>query len=186
MIRDHLGDIPQVPFPEGFDIRPMRLDEGGLWTDIWRDAEPYADIDPQLFHRQFGQDLQATQWRSFIVTNPRGIAVATISAWYHRSFKERDYGQIHWVAVRQAYWGRGLGKAMLTHALNRMAQWHNRAFLGTQTRRIPAIKIYLDFGFVPDLDTQRAKDAWREVKAQLDHPVLAALDLSSPVDGQEC
>ncbi len=177
MIRPHLNDIPQVAFPEGFKIRPMQLDEAGLWTDIWRDAEPYANIGPQLFHSEFGHDLQATQWRSFIVTNLRGIAVATISAWYNRTFKGEDYGQIHWVAVRQGYWGRGLGKAMLTHALNQMAKWHDRAFLGTQTRRIPAIKIYLDFGFVPDLDEPGALEAWLEVKTELNHPVLEALDL---------
>lgn len=184
MIRPHLDDIPQVAFPNGFKIRPMRLDEAGLWTDIWRDAEPYANIRSGLFHSEFGHDLQATQWRSFIVANPRGTAVATISAWYNRTFKGKDYGMIHWVAVRKAYWGRGLGKAMLTHALNRMAMWHNRAFLGTQTRRIPAIKIYLDFGFVPDLDEPGAVEAWREVKAQLDHPILEALDLETPAECQ--
>jgi len=184
MIRPHLDDIPQVTFPDGFKIRPMRLDEAGLWTDIWRDAEPYANIRSGLFHSEFGHDLQATQWRSFIVTNPRGIAVATISAWYNRTFKGQDYGQIHWVAVRQAYWGRGLGKAMLAHTLNQMAKWHNRAFLGTQTRRIPAIKIYLDFGFVPDLDEPGAVESWQEVKAQLDHPVLETLDLETTAESQ--
>jgi beta-glucuronidase len=177
MIRPHLDEIPQVAFPEGFDVRPMRLDEAGLWTDIWHDAEPYAEIKPELFHNQFGDDLQAIQWRSFIVTNPRGIAVATISAWYNRTFKGQDYGQIHWVAVRKSYWGRGLGKAMLTHALNHMAKWHDRAFLGTQTERIPAIKIYLDFGFIPDLAPPGAVQAWKKVKDRLDHPVLEALDL---------
>jgi beta-glucuronidase len=184
MVRDHLDDIPQAAFPEGFEIRPMRLDEGGLWTDIWRDAEPYADIEAELFHNQFGSDLQATQWRSFIVTNPSGLAVATITAWYHRTFKGKDYGQIHWVAVRKAYWGRGLGKAMLTHALNHMATWHDRAFLGTQTQRIPAIKIYLDFGFVPDLDQPGAERIWQEVKDQLDHPALEAIDLEGPTKHQ--
>ena len=184
MIRDHLSDIPQVGFPEGFKIRPMRLDEGGLWTDIWRDADSRADFSPQMFHNEFGHDLQATQWRSFIVTNPRGVAVATISAWYHRTFKGQDYGQIHWVAVRRDYWGRGLGKAMLTHALNQMAQWHDRAFLETQSKRIPAIKIYLDFGFIPDLDAPNAGDAWQNVKDNLDHPVLQAIDLKDSTDAE--
>lgn len=66
---------------------------------------------------------------------------------------------------------------MLSYALIQMAQWHERAFLGTQTRRLAAIKLYLDFGFVPDLDGPWAREAWREVREVLDHPVLSSLEL---------
>jgi GNAT superfamily N-acetyltransferase len=177
MVRPHMSDIPQVAFPDGYSARPMRPDDGGVWADIWRDADEFGSIGPELFLSQFGDDPAALQWRGFIVENDRGLAVATITAWYNRSYKGEDYGQIHWVAVRQAFWGHGLGKAMMTHALNAMAQWHERAFLGTQTRRLAAIKVYLDFGFVPDLRHDHAREAWREVAGQLAHPTLAALDL---------
>ena len=82
---------------------------------------------------------------------------------------------VHWVAVRPAYQGRGLGKAMLSFTLNQLAQWHDRAFLGTQTKRLAAIWLYLSFGFVPDLEQPGAIEAWRTVKEQLHHPVLDAL-----------
>ncbi len=179
MLRPHMDDIPQIPFPEGFRARTMRSDDGGLWADIWRDAEEYGPIQPELFQSEFGDDAAALGWRGFIIEDRRGIAVATITAWYNRRFRGEDYGQIHWVAVRREAWGRGLGKAMMTHALNAMAQWHQRAFLGTQTNRLAAIKVYLDFGFVPDLEPEGAREAWREVQVQLAHPVLAALDLAS-------
>jgi ribosomal protein S18 acetylase RimI-like enzyme len=182
MIRPHLDDIPQVPLPEGFTIRPMRVDEGALWRDIWRDAEPYNEIGEEVFYEQFGHDLRAMQWRTFVVFNAKGVGVGVISAWYDRAFKGQDYGQIHWVAVREAYWGRGLGKAMLSHALNALARWHTRAYLGTQSERLPAIKLYLDFGFLPDLDRPGAREAWRAVAARLDHPALAALDLGDAVE----
>ncbi len=175
MVRPNLRDIPQVALPDGFSIRPMRRDDGALWTDIWRDAEEYGPIGPWLFEDQFGDDPEALKWRGFMVEDERGVAVATITAWYNRTYKGEDYGQIHWVAVRKAYWGRGLGKAMMTHALNEMAKWHDRAFLGTQTKRLAAIKVYLDFGFVPDLDHEGAGEAWRVVKAQLSHPALVTV-----------
>ncbi len=177
MVRPDLDDIPDVALPEGFHIRPMRPDEGALWTDIWRDADAYASVDQGTFDRQFGHDRQALGWRGFMVENEKGVAVATITAWYNRTYQGEDYGQIHWVAVRESCWGRGLAKAMLSHALERMAQWHDKAFLGTQTKRLPAIKLYLDFGFVPDLRHDGARAAWREVRARLDHPVLTALEL---------
>jgi beta-glucuronidase len=177
MIRPHLQDIPQVAFPEGFAIRPMRLDEGGVWLDIQRDAEPYFPVADDLFVREFGRDPQATQWRSFLVIDGKGVAVGTISAWYDRDHRGSDDGMIHWVAIRPAYQGLGLGKAALAYALQELAERHDRAYLGTQSRRLPAIHMYLNFGFLPDLGSAEAIAGWREVKAQLSHPTLEALEL---------
>jgi GNAT superfamily N-acetyltransferase len=172
MIRPDLLNIPQVSFPEGFSIRPMRLDEVGLWTDIQRDAEEYFKITDETFYHEFGSDLQAIQWRSFIITNEKGVGVGTISAWYSRDFKGEDYGRIHWLAVRPAYQRRGIGKAALSYVLNKLAQWHSRCFLDTSIERLPAIKLYLDFGFMPDLYDQYEIEKWREVKDKLKHPSL--------------
>ena len=177
MVRAHLRDIPQVAFPEGFGIRGMRPGEGTLWTNIQRDAEPYFPIEDTLFQREFGYDLPATERRCFVVTNSDAVGVGVISAWYPRDPRWEGYGMVHWVAVRPAYQGRGLGKAMMTFTLNQLSQWHDRAFLGTQTKRLGAIKLYLDFGFVPDLEPPGAKAAWRTVQSQLKHAVLDAMDL---------
>jgi len=175
MIRPDLRNIPQVAFPEGFGIRPMRLDEVGVWTDIHRDSEEHFKISDTLFYSQFGQDLQAVQWRCFLITNEKGVAVGTISAWYERDYKGQDYGQIHWLAVRPAYRRRGLAKAALSFALNKLAQWHERCFLDSSTERLPALKLYLDFGFVPDLSKEQAVENWRGVKDKLEHPTLEKL-----------
>ncbi|MBN2004182.1 MAG: GNAT family N-acetyltransferase [Anaerolineae bacterium] len=172
MVRTTLTDIPPIPFPAGFHIRTMRPDEGGLWRDIWRDAETYFPIGETLFENQFGYDPQAIRWRCYLVVDERDIAVGTISAWYNQDFRDGVWGQIHWVALRPAHWGKGLAKPMLSHALTQMAQWHGRAFLGTQTKRLRAIKLYLNFGFVPDLEEPGAVEAWREVASRLAHPAL--------------
>jgi len=172
MIRHDMQNIPQIPFPEGFSIRPMRLDEAALWTDIERDTETHFGISDDLFYHEFGRDLQATQWRCFIIVNERGVGVGTISAWYNRDFRGEDYGIIHWVAIRPAYQNRGLGKAGLSFALNKMAQWHKRCMLNTSIERLPALKIYLDAGFVPDLHDEREIEKWQIAKGRLKHPTL--------------
>jgi hypothetical protein len=65
---------------------------------------------------------------------------------------------------------------MMTHAMNRLAQSHPNAMLGTSTGRIWAIKVYLDFGFYPDPRELEAKpeviEGWTQVQAQLNHPLL--------------
>ena len=49
MIREHMEDIPQFPIPKGFAMRNYRPHEGAIWTRIQRAAEPYFDVDDQLF-----------------------------------------------------------------------------------------------------------------------------------------
>lgn len=177
MIRPHMNDVPQFAFPDGFSIRPMRAGESALWTDIERDAEPYHRISDELFAWTFGNDLAATAWRCFFIIDSRGVAAGTLSAWYDRNFKGGDWGRIHWVAVRPAYQRRGLARAAMTFAMKRLAGWHARAMLTTESGRLGAIRLYLDFGFIPDLDAPGAREAWRQVRERLEHPVLAALDL---------
>jgi GNAT superfamily N-acetyltransferase len=172
MVRPHLRDIPQVPFPEGFGIRPMREGEGVLWTDIQRDTEPHFPIEDDLFMKQFGDDLPATLQRCFLIIKANGSAVGTISGWYKREYMGQEYGQIHWVAVRPAYQGHGLAKAGMSYTLGRLAEWHERAMLDTSTARLAAIRMYLNFGFVPNMAVDGAEEAWAIVRENLQHPGL--------------
>ena len=79
---------------------------------------------------------------------------------------------IHWVALRPAYHGRGLGSAILSHALALLKKWHQKAFLLTDTRRIAAIGLYLKFGFVPDMEFAEAQKRWSEVAKTIEHPAI--------------
>ena len=176
MIRSHLHSLPEFSFPEGFGIRPMRRHEGGLWEDVQRDAEPFLTISPGLFDVEFGDDPGAIERRCFFITGPDDCAVGAIAAWYSHDVQGRDWGRIHWVATRRAFQGRGLAKAGMSFAMRSLARWHERAWLATNTARLGAIKLYLDFGFVPDLDTPSARQAWLAVRRTLDHPALAMLD----------
>ncbi len=162
MVRTTLQDIPVVTFPEGFSIRAMRPDEGRSLDRHLARRRGVWGIEPTLFQSQFGADIEALRWRGYIVQDSRGVGVATITSWYNRAHKGQDYGQIHWVATRRSHWGLGLGKAMLSCAHTDGSVAWARAFLGTQTRRLAAIKLYLDFGFVPtSMDPGRARRSGR-------------------------
>ncbi len=177
MIRPHLDGIVQVDFPAGFSIRPVNIAEGRIWTDIIHDAEQWLNLSKDLFATEFGHDLQSVPERCFFVVDDSDTPVGTISAWYRKDYRKLDYGLVHWVYIRPSHQGKGLGKPALSFALQKLALWHERALLGTQAKRLIAIKLYLDFGFLPDLDEQGAREDWRQLNEQLKHPALETLDL---------
>lgn len=174
MIREHMEDIPQFPIPKGFAMRNYRPNEGAIWTRIQRAAEPHFDVDDQLFVREFKRDFRALEDRSFYLTTDAGEEIGTITAWWQPDLNGEDWGQIHWVAIHPDYQGRGLAKPMMSVAMAYLKRFHERSFLGTSSGRIPAIKVYLDFGFYPDLERENSQQAWAEVASVLEHPVLRA------------
>ncbi len=177
MIRPHLDDIPQVDFPDGYSIRPLRVEEGAVWSDVVIEAEPWLELSTDLFTNEFSSDLSSVPERCFFVVDGADTPIGTISAWYKGAVRGLDYGLIHWVAVRPAHQGKGLGKAALSFALQKLALWHERAMLGTQSKRLPAISLYLNFGFLPDLEEAGAVEDWRLLRDQLNHPALNSMDL---------
>ncbi len=175
MLRPHLRDIPDYAFPAGFALRPMQVAEEGIWTEIHREAERYVPVtDDALFRAQFGADLDAVPERCFFMVNAAGFAVGTISAWYDRDFRGQEYGRIHWVAIRPSHQGQGLAKPALSAALYILARRHDRCYLSTSSARIPALNLYLNFGFLPDLTLPDAPEIWRQVQAVLPHPALTS------------
>lgn len=184
MLYPELADIPNYPLPPGYGIRPYRTGDEGHWTAIQRSAETFFTVADTLFRREFGYDEEILAQRMVFVEDSTGTPIATITAWWQENWREMgSWGQIHWVAVHPAHQRLGISKAMLSWALLQLASWHGRAFLDTSTGRIWAIKVYLDFGFRPDLRELRNPDvlaAWRSVQVHLNHPVLAEILLDLP------
>ena len=177
MVRAHLRDLPQPVFPDGFGMRTLQpgMADASLWTDVQRDAVAGEfEIMDDLFEREFGDAGDAIATRCFFITNPANVAVGAISAWMGgRGVDAENWGRIHWVATRLAFQGRGLGRAGLAYVLNRLVELgHERAWLSTSTICGPALKLYLDAGFVPDLEPAGAREAWQMVLARRFHPAL--------------
>ncbi len=180
LIRPTMAGLPEVPFPAGYSMRAMSTSDAALWEEVWLDAEPFVKIEPGLFMKQFGEDEAAIPQRCFLLIGPDGSAQGTISAWNAPNFKGGAWGRIHWVAVKKASQGKGLARSMMSFAMGKLAQWHDQAYLDTSVGRIGAIKVYLDFGFVPDMDAVDAVKAWGHVKTKLEHPALAGFTLRIP------
>ena len=163
MVRPHLGGVPGVrPLPEAYTLRELgREDEpqlAGLLSsafDAW-DEERVASALTRT------AEVKAVYG---IVRN--GALVATASS---QSRPERDpaAGFVHWVATHPGHRAQGLASALLARLLEDFRERaYSRARLDTQPERLPAIRTYLKFGFVPEYlsgsDSRDHRAVWSDI-----------------------
>jgi GNAT superfamily N-acetyltransferase len=176
MVRENLENIPQYPLPDGYRVRLFRAGDRKTWVRVQQASEPFVAVTPKTFDDNFGDDLSAMRRRGYFLVSPDGEDVGTITAWYDRKYAGRRWGRIHWVAITPPHRAKHLSKGMMTIAMNRLrGLGHRRVMLGTQTPRIPAIRTYLRFGFVPDMTTKDAERAWKLVRKCISHTALEHL-----------
>ncbi|MCD6365493.1 MAG: GNAT family N-acetyltransferase [Planctomycetes bacterium] len=173
MLREHLDDIPEYPFAEGYRMRLHRAGDRATWLRIQQASESLVNITAKAFDSSFPGGLAVLKRRGMFLVAPDGSDVGTITAWYERRLHGKAWGRIHWVAIEPPHRGKKLSKAMMTAALKHMRRLgHRRAMLTTQAPRTIAIRVYLDCGFVPDMDQPRAAEAWDLIGKTLRHPAL--------------
>jgi GNAT superfamily N-acetyltransferase len=171
MIRDSLEDIPNYPLPPGYSTRWYRAGDERLWVDVQSRAEEYLEITSELFVEQFGSDSRTLAERQCFLLDAQGEAIGTATAWSDDDYCGQPYGQLHWVAMVPQAQGRGLAKPLLTIVLNQMVELgHARCYLGTSTARIPAINLYVKFGFVPHVRNADDLAVWREIQHRVRTP----------------
>ncbi len=175
MVREDLTDLRAYPLPEGYRLRYFRDGEDHLWGEIEIAVASFDSMDKAMayFESEFGPGRDRMEARCHYLEDPNGQAIGTSTAWYNDAFNGRDYGRIHWIAIRPEYQGRGLAKPLLAASLGRIADFHDRAYLTTQTTSARAINLYLDFGFVPFETSSRCVAGWTWLASVLEHPSLA-------------
>jgi GNAT superfamily N-acetyltransferase len=169
MARLDLRAIPRYVVPAGYAIRPYAPGDERAWVEIQEVADVYNEISPELFRREYGDDAFELGRRLFMLQGPSGAAIGTAAAWTHDP--DGRIGRLHWVAIHPAHQGRGLAKPLLSHVCAVMRDLgHVAAHLTTSSARVPAIALYLHFGFVPATAGPDDAAAWAELRRV---PILA-------------
>ena len=184
MTRASLGDLPEFALPSGFTLRWYQPGDEAHWLGIHLSADKLNEITPELFQKQFGWEaerglqsasppehrsgpksaLHELGQRQCYLRTPTGKVVGTGTAWFNDHFAGAPWGRVHWMAVLPAYQGRGLGKVLMSVICRRLRELgHQRAYLTTSTARVPAVGLYLKFGFEPLIRSDEDDRAWREV-----------------------
>lgn len=165
MIRDTLENIPRFTLRAPFSFSWYEKGDEEQWVDIQCKADKYNAISLDLFRKDFGNDADVLHQRQCFLLNAGGGAIGTASAWFDEEYKGKPYGRLHWVAIVPEYQGRGLALPLVSLVLGRMRELgHTCGRLATSSSRVPAIQLYGKFGFVPDINNEDERCAWREIQ----------------------
>ncbi len=167
MRRDTICGLPDHALPQHhspakqYSLRPYRSGDAAHWTRIHLAADQYNEFTPDSFAVQFGEDETILSERQFFLC-AGDETIGTATAWWNDSFEGAAWGQVHWVAIAPPFQGRGLAKPLLCAVCRRLQELgHERIFLDTSTARVPAIRLYQSFGFVPHIRNQTDVFVWR-------------------------
>ncbi|MDA0991192.1 MAG: GNAT family N-acetyltransferase [Verrucomicrobia bacterium] len=171
--RPNLQNVPAFAIPDGLSLKTYSPGCEAWWREIHDDVAPNFYSGGAVFTKYFGSDPEVLGQRMvFFCDGSRPIATAT--AWYENGDDGESWGRVHFVAVVRDWQGRGVSKALLSDCCARLKHLgHTRACLHTQPARLPAINLYLQFGFLPQLRTPEETAIWcelhRRVKPALRH-----------------
>lgn len=163
MRRPYLLDLPKVaPLPEGYRLRTFQRDDAlaPLATTLSAAFGVPWDID-----RVHNKLTEAPDVKAIYIVDWQGRPVATASS---RCLPDRfpGAGIVHWVGTQPHHAHRGLSSVLITRLFEDFLQrGYTEAVLETDDFRIPAIRLYLKFGFTPvyEVDGEDHRCRWSAI-----------------------
>ena len=166
MTRHSLKNLPRLQCPDGYHIRTYQkgdeahwarimdrvfVDNGRTAKDTYADVINQPDFDPNGF---------------FFVIH-KGVQIGTACAW-KRWTRDKPSGYIDMLAVLPEHTGRKLGKWLTVSILHYFKERNiEHVMLDTDDFRLPAIKNYLNLGFVPDYLRENHVRRWENIFEKL-------------------
>ena len=171
MVRPNLEDLPELVIPEGYGLRSYIKGDEIHWANIITDSFGGSKRTAEDTRREIiERDVFVPDGLFF--TTYEDIPVGTACAW-RQSVDETEVGYVHMVGVESKHTGYKLGKWV---SLAVLYYFRDNGFvcsmLDTDDFRIPAIKTYLNLGFIPLYveDTQHSR--WIQIFETLDLPFM--------------
>jgi ribosomal protein S18 acetylase RimI-like enzyme len=126
------------------------------------------------FQEEFGPYIDEMSRRCIFIENENGEAVGTTTAWYGDLKGDGNLsGRIHWVGITPEYQGKKLSKPLLSEAMHILADYHDKAYLTSQTTSYQAVNMYLNYGFEPYMTGPSCQEAWDLLERTLNRKILA-------------
>ena len=166
MVRPNLNNLPQLELPTGYGMRTYLEGDEVHWARIISDSFGGRERTAQDTEDQItGREVFLPDGLYF--ATHRGIPVGTACAW-RESVDEKEVGYVHMVGVVAEHTGHKLGKWVSLAVLH---YFRDRGFisamLDTDDFRIPAVKTYLNLGFIPVYVEDGQPERWHAIFEKL-------------------
>lgn len=173
MRREQGCPVPEFALPPGYRFAFYTPGCEKDWARIETSVLEFdCEMDALLYFQQdfapYGRELPL---RCLFVETEAGEKIATATAWWGYTGVRRD-PVVHWVAVKPAYQGLGIGKAIIAQVVRRIVEIEGDRviYLHTQTWSHKAVSLYERVGFLlsDEQDFQgHANDRYAEAAAML-------------------
>ncbi len=154
MVRPTLDNIPDLPLPEGIEVRPVKPEHYRAIVDAWNEAcrdmrgqIPMSDEDFKAFQEShiFDPSLWQIAWY-------RDQVVGTTMNFINRQANEetgRRRGHVEAISVRRPWRGKGIAKALIARSLEVLkSRGMTEAALGVDAENPSgALQLYEKMGF---------------------------------------
>ena len=146
MEKSDLGDVPDIPVPEGYLLRTFAPgDEPGL-ARIY-DASQLGTETPDKVRSKILDDPRFTPERLFLLEQA-GEPVGTAAAWVENNDPQAGY--LHMVGLLPGHRGKRLGALLTVAAIKQTcSEGYAVQRLHTDDWREAAVRLYLDLGYYP-------------------------------------
>ncbi len=173
MVRPNLEDLPELELPSGYGMRTYREGDEVHWAHIISDSFGGRKRTAQDTRNEItGRDVFIPD--GFYFATHQDIPVGTACAW-RESVDEKDVGYVHMVGVAAEHTGHKLGKWV---SLAVLIYFRDNGFkcsmLDTDDFRIPAVKTYLNLGFIPVYVEDGQPERWRDIFEKLGLPFMSS------------
>jgi len=185
MVRPNLENLPKLELPDGYSLRSYQEGDDVHWANIISDSFGGRERTAEDTRNEItGRDVFVPEGLYFVTH--QDIPVGTACAW-RQSIEETDVGYVHMVGVLGEHTGHKLGKWVSLAVLYYFRyNGFSCSMLDTDDFRIPAIKTYLNLGFVPVYVDDTQPERWEEILKKLELPLMTTqisqLQVSLPAE----
>ena len=172
MVRPNLENLPELKLPPGYGMRTYRDGDEAHWAHIISDSFGGRERTAQDTRNEItGRDVFIPD--GFYFATHQGTPVGTACAW-RESVDEKDVGYVHMVGVVAEHTGHKLGKWV---SLAVLIYFRDNGFkcsmLDTDDFRVPAVKTYLNLGFIPVYVEEGQPERWQKIFEKLGLPSMS-------------
>jgi ribosomal protein S18 acetylase RimI-like enzyme len=178
--------IPKAVFPTGYVFKPIPREHGHIWENVMDKA--FGNYKAGDFESDMVDNYSYLPERVFVLFDDKEQPCGTASAWGQPWRWGDGYGYIIFVGVIPSHRSHGLSKQMLFSILETMKDRGEKfVLLDVESENLPAIKSYLNTGFLPRLTSNDESKIWNDIFIKLkinppeySHEIIVRMDNPHP------